>query len=173
MIENNVHQDLEDVTILKEVPSKAFIKEQIASKKIELAKRREILALDVAEQSCAANDEDKEYAKDLEVLKQLRVEEDEIALKELKIRKESIKKQIEFAENKIVSGPSKDIEAKNLTRQDFDAYRRSHPGPKSRAAFRVWKENGADRPGFTPYPRRVRGRDRGGSTVVNNFSYTF
>ncbi|XP_065665966.1 uncharacterized protein LOC136087357 isoform X5 [Hydra vulgaris] len=155
MIENNVHQDLEDVTILKEVPSKAFIKEQIASKKIELAKRREILALDVAEQSCAANDEDKEYAKDLEVLKQLRVEEDEIALKELKIRKESIKKQID------------------LTRQDFDAYRRSHPGPKSRAAFRVWKENGADRPGFTPYPRRVRGRDRGGSTVVNNFSYTF
>ncbi|XP_065668695.1 uncharacterized protein LOC136088599 isoform X1 [Hydra vulgaris] len=160
MIENNVHQDLEDVTILKEVPLKAFIKEQIASKKIELAKRREIL--------------------DLEVLKQLRVEEDEIALKELKIRKESIKKQIakrkailEFAENKIVSGPSKDIEAKNLTRQDFDAYRRSHPGPKSRAAFRVWKENGADRPGFTPYPRRVRGRDRGGSTVVNNFSYTF
>ncbi|XP_065643508.1 uncharacterized protein LOC136075121 isoform X3 [Hydra vulgaris] len=86
MIENNVHQDLEDVT--------TFIKEQIASKKIELAKRREILALDVAEQSCAANDEDKEYAKDLEVLKQLRVEEDEIALKELKIRKESIKKQI-------------------------------------------------------------------------------
>ncbi|XP_065643507.1 uncharacterized protein LOC136075121 isoform X2 [Hydra vulgaris] len=86
MIENNVHQDLEDVTILKEVPSKAFIKEQIASKKIELAKRREILALDVAEQSCAANDEDKEYAKG--------VEEDEIALKELKIRKESIKKQI-------------------------------------------------------------------------------
>ncbi|XP_065643510.1 uncharacterized protein LOC136075121 isoform X5 [Hydra vulgaris] len=82
MIENNVHQDLEDVTILKEVPSKAFIKEQIASKKIELAKRREIL--------------------DLEVLKQLRVEEDEIALKELKIRKESIKKQI--AKRKAILG---------------------------------------------------------------------
>ncbi|XP_065681818.1 uncharacterized protein LOC124809577 [Hydra vulgaris] len=140
-------------------------------------------ALDAAEQNCAADNDDEEYSKDLEVLKQLRVEEDEIALKELQARKESIKKKI--AKRKAILGgaekmlvadvaePSKDIEIKNLTRQDFHEYRLAHPGPKSKAAYRVWAQNGADRPDFKPYSRRGRGRGRGGSTVVNHFKYSF
>ncbi|XP_065648593.1 uncharacterized protein LOC136077988 isoform X2 [Hydra vulgaris] len=102
------------------------------------------------------------------VIQHIKIVDLYLAKKELELRKTAIKQQIarkreELAKRKeiIVSSTSSlpsGAQSGNqallgLSRSDFLVWRRSHPGPKSKRAFRIWAQNGGkDLPHFKYKP---------------------